>query len=117
MGWRDRVKPRNITHNNNSITSDPVSLEELEKIAGEIKSKVLPLPSPEILIMTDKHFEILHKEFPPPNDRVSFLPGDSLGIGIPIETYPTYEECRSRAFILLDEGKRVGLIEDAPEGN
>lgn len=140
MSWTDRIKPKHNTdppalkaleriaweyedaeehpygYTNAGPLSKPLSLEELEKMEIQIEEiEKIHLPSPDILIMTEEHWKLLREQTP---EAVSILHTVNRSVnqllGIPVEVYPTYEECRARAFLLLDEGKRVGLVEDQP---
>lgn len=88
----------------------------IDKVVMEYnRLKSVQVPSPDILVMTEEHWKLLREQtYPGVTPLRQDSPPDLLGI--PVEVYPTQEECRARAFILLGEGKRVGLVEDNPNG-
>lgn len=122
MGWRDKVAKRYneliledappMGYMNGNTTDGPLSLKELNA-AEKGFGKLVGLPSPDILVMTEEKWKLLREHTQP---GITPLRQDSPPdlLGIPVEVYPTQEECKARAFILLGEGKRVGLVEDNP---
>lgn len=119
MGWRDKVKPKRTIdppgpygYTSSDTNTKSVSLEEMDKVmedfARYVNASRVELPSPDILVMTEEHWKLLREESSSVNSPSLGSPLDLLGI--PVEVYPTYEECRARAFLLLDEGKRVGFV-------